>query len=84
MKRIICYLFGHQYRISRRITSEITELFCYRCKNQFAIHTGVKTLLPLDMELFEMHNEILMCKKLKSEQEQERSVANTPNSSNQG
>jgi hypothetical protein len=67
MKQVLCYLFGHKYKISRRITPEITELFCGRCKDQFALHSGVKTLLPLDMELFEMHNEILKAKATEKE-----------------
>lgn len=59
MKKLICKIFGHKYKVSRRINAEITELFCHRCKDQFVIHTGVKTLLPLDMELFNINNEIL-------------------------
>ena len=63
MKKIICYFLGHNYRISRRINPTITELFCHRCKEQFAINTDVKTILPLDMELFNLHNEILAANK---------------------
>jgi hypothetical protein len=59
MRNFLCALFGHKYKTKKRITNQIAELKCTRCKSEFAINTRMRTLLPLDNELEQMHNEIL-------------------------
>lgn len=54
-----CYFFGHKYSVTRRINKEIAELTCSRCKKEFAINTYVQSLLPLDNELRELHNDLV-------------------------
>ena len=59
MKRLndmICYLFRHDYYVTKKITSNIYELKCRRCKKGFAINTWVKSVLPLDDELRRIHD----------------------------
>lgn len=58
INRILCGLFGHKYTRKRRVTYTITELYCIRCKKEFAIHYMVGTILPLDDELRKLHSEI--------------------------
>lgn len=59
---VICFLIGHKYKTTRRISNNIAELKCARCGKEFAIHTHVKTLLPLDHDLITLHNDILLRK----------------------
>lgn len=56
MKKIICFFFGHKYRIKRRISRTTRELKCTRCKKEFGMNDDAKVVLPLDTELIELHN----------------------------
>lgn len=60
ISRIICRLVGHKYKSTRRISRQVTELRCPRCGKEFAIHTGVQSLLPLDNDLIWIHNDVLL------------------------
>lgn len=55
---LLCLFFGHRYRLKRRITNEIEEVLCIRCKRDFAIHHGEQVLLPLDEELRKFNDDI--------------------------
>lgn len=55
MKKLLCFIFGHKYKLKRRITRDISELVCARCKEEFGLNKTVKTVLPLDDELKEIH-----------------------------
>lgn len=59
MRRLLCFVFGHKCRMLRRITSAVRELYCKRCKSQFAMNDHVQALLPLTGEFVELHNEML-------------------------
>lgn len=65
MKNIICYLLGHKYRLKRRITENISELICKRCHKEFGINCRVKSLLPMDDELRELHEGIITVQNIK-------------------
>lgn len=52
-------VFGHKYRLFRKVTDSIREVECKRCKEQFGMHDVVKVLVPLDDELRHAHNIIL-------------------------
>lgn len=58
-KKILCYLFGHKYKMKRRITKSIAELQCIRCNKEFGINSTIKVVLELDEELKELHDLIL-------------------------
>ena len=53
---VVCFIFGHRYKVTKRITKSISELQCKRCKKEFGINTSCESLLPLDKELKELHN----------------------------
>lgn len=55
MKKAICFLFGHKYRLKRRISSTIREVKCIRCKSEFGMNDTTQSLLPLDNELKDLH-----------------------------
>jgi hypothetical protein len=57
----VCWLFGHRYKVTRRITKSIAELQCPRCKKEFGINTTAKALLPMDDELRSLHRELSNC-----------------------
>ena len=56
MKKLLCLIFGHKYKVIRDITPYIRELRCKRCKKEFGMNDDVKILLPLDQELKDAHN----------------------------
>jgi hypothetical protein len=58
MKKLLCWFFGHQYRLEKNLGFGCQKLRCKRCKAAFGINHQVKALLPWDSELEELHNEI--------------------------
>jgi len=56
--RLLCAAFGHKYKLKRRITKNISEMVCKRCKKEFGINCAVKSILPMDDELREMHEDL--------------------------
>lgn len=55
IKYLLCRLFGHRYKILRKISTSITEVECTRCEKQFGMNHKLKVLLPLDDELRRAH-----------------------------
>ena len=56
--KILCTLFGHKYKLDRKINSYIKEISCTRCKRKFALNDQLRSILPLDDELLELHNKL--------------------------
>jgi hypothetical protein len=56
MKKLICKIFGHKYKLHRKITSSIREVKCTRCKQLFGMNDDIQTILPLDWELKFAHD----------------------------
>lgn len=56
--RLLCAAFGHKYKLKRRITANISELICPRCKKEFGINCSTQSLLEMDDELKEMHEDL--------------------------
>lgn len=48
---IMCHIFGHDYKLKRKITPYLREIECKRCKRQFGMHDELRCVLPLDDEL---------------------------------
>lgn len=59
MRKIICYVFGHKYKVLRRITNTIRELKCERCRKEFAMNDDVRCVLPLSIDLKEANDYML-------------------------
>jgi hypothetical protein len=57
--RVMCRLFGHDYKLLRKISPTIREVKCGRCKQEFGMNDSVKGLLPLDDELRDYHPTLL-------------------------
>jgi hypothetical protein len=51
MKKIICWFRGHKYRSIRMVSNQVQEVYCDRCMEEFAIHHGLGTILPMDKEI---------------------------------
>ena len=58
INKILCFVFGHKYRIKRKITSTIRELKCSRCKEEFAMSDDSQCVLSLDDEFRELNDEL--------------------------
>jgi len=48
---VMCRIFGHNYKLKRKITSYLREIECKNCKRQFSMHDELRCVLPLDDEL---------------------------------
>lgn len=53
-----CKIFGHKYKLANKLSKYIYELKCTRCKRRFGLHKELKTLLSMDAELRNLHNEL--------------------------
>lgn len=60
MSNLLCFIFGHKFKIHREISDDIRELVCERCGKYFGMHDGLKIVLPLDVSLQHMHDIMLM------------------------
>jgi len=58
MKNIICFLFGHQYRLKQHITKSIREVKCTRCKKEWGMEDRTQSFIPLDAELIALHKDL--------------------------
>lgn len=48
---VMCRIFGHDYKLKRKITPYLREIECKNCKQQFGMHDELRYILPLDDEL---------------------------------
>ena len=48
---VMCRIFGHDYKLKRKITPYLREVECKNCKKQFGMHDEFRCILPLDDEL---------------------------------
>ena len=59
MKKLLCKILGHKYYIYAIPKEEwgknVKWLHCERCYKSFAMHDGVRALLPMDVDLMKMH-----------------------------
>jgi hypothetical protein len=58
MDKLMCFIFGHRYRLKQNINSYIREVKCERCQKEWGMNDEVRQLLPLDDELKEQHREM--------------------------
>ena len=55
MKKIICKILGHKYKLLRKISNTIVEVKCARCNSEFGMNSDTQSILPLDGELKTLH-----------------------------
>jgi len=55
MKKLICFLFGHKYKLLRKISSTTREIKCKRCKVEFGMNDTTQSVFPMDADLRSAH-----------------------------
>lgn len=55
IKKIVCWLLGHKYRIDRVFKPTVRRVKCERCQRLWGMHDEAKCLIPWDGELAECH-----------------------------
>jgi len=59
MKKLLCKILGHSFKVYARPKEPwgkgIRWIRCSRCHKDFVINDRVRTLLPMDFELKDMH-----------------------------
>lgn len=55
VKRLLCAVFEHKYRVIRYFTANTRQVGCARCKRSWAMNDEVRVLLPWDKELEDLH-----------------------------
>jgi hypothetical protein len=56
MRKLLCSIFGHTFRLHRHVTTGIREVGCVRCKQLFGMNDFAQAVLPLDQELRDLHD----------------------------
>jgi Prophage protein (DUF1660) len=56
MKKLICFIFGHQYRLLRKITDATREVKCKRCKVEFGMNDTTQSIFEMDEDLRIAHS----------------------------
>ena len=59
MRKLICKILGHKYKLLRKISNTIVEVKCDRCKSEFGMNSDIESILPLDGELKTLHSFLL-------------------------
>ena len=54
---LLCLLLGHKYRVWRSYSSEVRRVWCPRCKRHWGMNDRVRTIIPWDNELGELHGD---------------------------
>ena len=57
IKKIICFIFGHKYRVAQKFNTYSRRVTCARCKDKFAMNDDVRSLLPWDCEFEGMYED---------------------------
>lgn len=57
IRRAVCRLLGHKYKVVRNYTPAERRICCTRCGEQFAMNDRVQTLLPWDSDFAEMYGD---------------------------
>ena len=56
---IMCRIFGHDYKLKRKITPYLREIECKNCKREFGMHDELRCILPLDDELRSCNDDLV-------------------------
>lgn len=55
LKRIICRIIGHKYRLLRRFSAVERKISCDRCGRTWGMHDTARALVPWDSDLDALH-----------------------------
>jgi len=55
MKKIICWLIGHQYKVAKAFSYSSRAVFCKRCRSVWGMNDEVRAIVPWDGELSKLH-----------------------------
>lgn len=55
MKKLICLIFGHKYKLVKNLSYNCQKIKCKRCDKMFSINHNMKTILDWDYELEQLH-----------------------------
>lgn len=58
MKRILCWLFGHQFYLVKKLTRTSRKIACTRCGQAFGMNDDAHAVIPWDHELDAMYEVI--------------------------
>lgn len=51
VRRLVCWLTSHEYRVTRRMNKGARKLVCDRCGGAWGMHDATQTVVPWDAEL---------------------------------
>jgi len=57
IRRAACKLIGHKYVVVRRFSPWARKIHCTRCERSFAMHDGVRTVLPWEGDFEDLYKE---------------------------
>jgi hypothetical protein len=57
MSRLLCWLIGHQYRVSEVFTPDTRRVCCARCSGQWAMNDRVRVIVPWSDEFERFYRE---------------------------
>lgn len=55
VRRILCVLIGHKYRVVQRFSPDVRRVKCDRCGSDWGMNDRVRVLVNWDEDLEEMH-----------------------------
>jgi len=55
---MICFFTRHVLVETWKVTPHISEMKCQRCGKEFGIHHDLRSVIPLDKELKDLHDMI--------------------------
>jgi hypothetical protein len=57
IKRLICTILGHKYRLQRVFSAYSRQVGCSRCGREWGMNDNVRALVPWDGELEQMYRD---------------------------
>lgn len=55
MKKIICFIFGHNYYMTEKWSNTARRVGCKRCNGDWAMHDPTKSLVEMNGEFADMY-----------------------------
>mgnify|MGYP000928691747 CR=1 FL=1 len=55
MKRLTCWLFGHQFEVWQHFSRSTRRVICHRCGGSWGMHDGMQAFVPWDAEIEEIY-----------------------------
>ena len=55
MSKVMCFLFGHRYCVTKRFSRTCRQVGCSRCGRLWGMHDAVQAFVPWDADLEKLH-----------------------------